>query len=322
MNIDLFGNIGLLFLLGIVLAILGVVVLFFGMRNWFNKGNKLSKRFEQFVDLDENKEETTNNRRIIQREITGSLVNRTVGSWFRKLLQFFGKFTPASMVAEMDRKLTIAGNPYNLHAKEFFSIRLIAFFAALGLAIWMNWDLANIDFTSFLLGIFIVVISFIFPNSWLNSLVKKKQDEIRRSLPDALDMLSVCASAGLGFDQSLQKISNYWENELGRKFKRVAQEMEMGSSRTEALKNMSSQVDVDDLTQFITIIVQAEIIGMSYSDVLHTQALQMRMLRQYRAKEVANKLPGKMIIPLATMIFPALLLVILGPAISQIIQIL
>ena len=322
MIIDLFGNMGLLFLLGIVVAILGVVFMFFGVRSGLKKGNRLSKRFEQFVELDAGEEESATTRRIIQREFSGSLVSRTIGSWFNKLLKFFGRFTPARMVSEMDRKLTIAGNPYNLHAKEFFSIRLLVFIAACALAFWMNRDLANLDFTIFLLGVFIIIISFIFPNSWLNSLVKKKQDEIRRSLPDALDMLSVCASAGLGFDQSLQKISSYWENELGRKFKRVAQEMEMGSSRTEALKNMSSQVDVDDLTQFITIIVQAEIIGMSYSDVLHTQALQMRMLRQYRAKEVANKLPGKMIIPLATMIFPALLMVILGPAISQIMQIL
>jgi tight adherence protein C len=78
---------------------------------------------------------------------------------------------------------------------------------------------------------------------------------------------------------------------------------------------MSSRLDVDDLSQFVAIIVQAEKIGMSYSDVLHSQALQLRVQRQYRAREIANKLPGKMIMPIALLIFPAMLAVILGPSI-------
>ena len=76
---------------------------------------------------------------------------------------------------------------------------------------------------------------------------------------------------------------------------------------------MADRLDVDDLSRFITIIVQAETMGMSYADVLHSQAEQMRILRQYRAREIANKLPAKMILPLALFIFPALLAVILGP---------
>ena len=78
---------------------------------------------------------------------------------------------------------------------------------------------------------------------------------------------------------------------------------------------MSDRLDVDDLSRFIAIIIQAEKIGMSYADVLHSQALQMRVLRQYRAREIANKLPAKLIVPVALFIFPALLAVIMGPAI-------
>jgi tight adherence protein C len=97
--------------------------------------------------------------------------------------------------------------------------------------------------------------------------------------------------------------------------------MEMGVSRSTALKDMSKRLDVDDLSQFIAIIIQAEMIGMSYADVLQSQALQMRVLRQFRAREIANKLPAKMIIPLATCIFPAILAVILGPAIPTLMDI-
>ena len=167
-------------------------------------------------------------------------------------------------------------------------------------------------------GILVILIFFFLPIFWLNGRVQSKQFEIRRELPNALDMLSVCADAGLGFDQSLQKISNYWDTELGHELKRVTQEMEMGVSRGEALKNMSNRLDVDDLSRFISIIIQAEMIGMSYADVLHSQALQMRVLRQYWAREIANKLPAKMILPLALFIFPALIAVILGPTIPTI----
>ncbi len=89
----------------------------------------------------------------------------------------------------------------------------------------------------------------------------------------------------------MQKISNYWDTELGFEFKRVTHEMEMGVSRATALKNMRNRLDVNDLSQFIAILIQAEKIGMSYADVLHSQAVQLRVLRQVRAREIANQLP-------------------------------
>ena len=90
---------------------------------------------------------------------------------------------------------------------------------------------------------------------------------------------------------------------------------EIGVSRAEALRNMSRRLDVEEISSFVSIIIQAESIGMSFADVLHSQAEQMRVLRIYRAKETANKIPAKLIIPLALLIFPALIAVILGPMI-------
>jgi tight adherence protein C len=113
----------------------------------------------------------------------------------------------------------------------------------------------------------------------------------------------------------MQKISNHWDTELGVEFERVTREMEMGVSRATALKNMRNRLEVDDLSQFIAILTQAEKIGMSYADVLHSQADQLRSLRQVRAREIANKLPAKMLIPVILFIFPALIAVILGPSV-------
>jgi tight adherence protein C len=221
----------------------------------------------------------------------------------------------------MEHKLTIAGNPGNMHAGQFFAIRSLLLMAGIFIAFLINRDFKNISTFSVGFGILVILIFFFLPIFWLNGRVQSKQFEIRRELPNALDMLSVCADAGLGFDQSLQKISNYWDTELGHELKRVTQEVEMGVSRGEALKNMSNRLDVDDLSRFISIIIQAEMIGMSYADVLHSQALQMRVLRQYWAREIANKLPAKMILPLALFIFPALIAVILGPTIPTILNI-
>jgi tight adherence protein C len=310
-----------LILLGAIAVILGAVVVIYGISSRSKKGSKISDRMDQFVAPGVPIASNSTKGQIIPREISGSLLSRTIISWFKQILQFLGKFTPVKMVFDLEHKLMVAGNPYNMHARDYYALRFLLLLAGFIPAYLFNRDLKNINLTSFLLGVTIIFTCYFLPGIWLNGRMRSRQDEIRRGLPDALDMLSVCASAGLGFDQSLQKISNYWDTELGRELKRVTQEMEMGVSRSTALKDMSKRLDVDDLSQFIAIIIQAEMIGMSYADVLQSQALQMRVLRQFRAREIANKLPAKMIIPLATCIFPAILAVILGPAIPTLMDI-
>jgi len=299
----------------VIAAIPGIGLAIYGIFTWLKRANKISTRLDQFVAAEVQSDSISTTSQIIPREISGSLFSRTIITWFNKFLHFTGRFTPEKMAIDMEHKLTIAGNPANLHARDFYAIRFLVFLAGIILAFLVNRDFKNINKTSVLFGIVGIGIGLALPVVWLNGQVRSRQDEIRRGLPDALDMLSVCASAGLGFDQSMQKISHYWDTELGLEFKRVTQEMEMGVPRANALKNMSSRLDVDDLSQFIAITIQAEKIGMSYADVLHSQALQLRVLRQLRAREIANKLPAKMIIPLAIFIFPALMAVILGPAI-------
>jgi tight adherence protein C len=315
MNLNWIDTQHLIILLGVIVAIPGLSLAVYGIHTWLMGVKKFSDRLDQYVATEDQFANHAPESRIIPREIKGSLFNRTIIRGGKKILQFLGRFTPAKMAVDMEHKLTIAGNPGNLHAGGFFGLRFLVLVGGVLLAFLVNRDFGNINMTSLGFGMLIILICLILPEAWLNGRVRTRQDEITRGLPDALDMLSVCASAGLGFDQSLQKISNYWENELGREFKIVTQEMEMGISRSAALKSMSNRLDVDDLSRFVAIIVQAETIGMSYADVLHNQALQLRVLRQLRAREIANKLPGKMIFPLALFIFPAIIAVILGPAI-------
>jgi tight adherence protein C len=305
----------LLVLLGIILALLGGGVLVYGIFRWLKKGNKVADRMETFVAPEGASAGIPEGRPIIAPEIRGSLFSRTIGTWIKTILAFLGRFTPKSMVLDLEHKLTVAGRPGNLSATAFFALRLLAVLGGLFLAYLFNRNDVNIN--SILFGVLVIVVGWFLPVAWLNNRMRSRQDEIQRGLPDALDMLSVCASAGLGFDQSLQKISQYWDTELGQELKRSTAEMEMGVTRAIALRSLANRVEVEELTQFVAILVQAERIGMSYADVLHSQALQMRVLRQLRSREIANKLPAKMILPLVLLVLPAMLIVILGPAIPQ-----
>jgi tight adherence protein C len=320
MNFDLMEVEPIFILMGAILAALGLSLAVYGIIRILRGGNRVADRLDTFVAPERAAEGEAEGRPIISPEIKGSLLNRTVGSWVSNILKFLGRFTPKSMVLDLEHKLTVAGDPGNLTAPSFFAIRLLLLAGGLLVAFLFLRNMEEFSLNSVLLSGIIILFSWLMPIAWLNQRMRVRQDEIQRGLPDALDMLSVCASAGLGFDQSLQKISEYWHTELGLELKRTTEEMEMGVSRGVALRHLAERVDVEELTQFVAILVQAERIGMSYADVLHSQAIQMRVLRQLRSREIANKLPAKMMMPLVTLIFPAMLIVILGPAIPTILN--
>ena len=151
-------------------------------------------------------------------------------------------------------------------------------------------------------------------------MVSSRKETLRRGLPDTLDMLSVCADAGLGFDQSLQRVSEYWKTPISMELGRVVGEMEMGLSRREALRNFADRLDISEISSFVAVLLQSDQLGMSIAETLHVQAEQMRIERRFRAQEKANMIPIKMLIPLAFLIFPAILAVLLGPSIPPIMQ--
>jgi tight adherence protein C len=149
---------------------------------------------------------------------------------------------------------------------------------------------------------------------WLSSKVTRRQQAVIRALPDALDLMSIAVEAGLGFDQAMTQVSTKWDNELSLAFGRVIREIQLGKSRREALRSMAESIDVADVTSFTAAIIQADQLGVSIARVLKIQADQMRIKRRQRAQEKAQQAPIKMMIPLVTLIFPSIWLVILGPA--------
>jgi Flp pilus assembly protein TadB len=158
------------------------------------------------------------------------------------------------------------------------------------------------------------MLMFFAPDLWLSHRVQKYQDEIVRNLPDMLDMLTISVEAGLGFDAALAKLVCNTDGALAREFGRALQDVQAGSSRKEALRDLAERVQVSELAAFTAAITQADMFGISIAHVLHTQAGELRLRRRQRAEELAQKAPVKMVIPLVACILPATIIVILGPA--------
>jgi tight adherence protein C len=163
-----------------------------------------------------------------------------------------------------------------------------------------------------------IIICLILPKSLLKSKIKMRRKTVTRQLPDVLDILTVSVESGLSFDSALAKVVEKNYGELAMEFKKVLNEIQLGKTRREALKNMSVRCDADDVRLFISSIIQAEQLGVSIGKVLRIQADQMRLKRKQRAEELAIKAPVKMILPLVLFVFPGLFVVILGPALIQI----
>jgi tight adherence protein C len=304
--------------ISIALGLAGLSILVLSMR-WLRSGS-ISKRLVQYVETPlESTHGRANAARIQPRLISGSFSSRIFTPTIRGIGRFFGRIMPAGAIENLAQKLIIAGNPMGLGAREFYGISM----ASTLLGVYLAFVIFRRGTTTInvLLSILLLIFFYAFPKVWLHYRVTGRQNKVRKGLPDALDMLSVCATAGLGFDQSLQRVSEYWDTPIGHEFGRVINEMEMGLTRREALRNLSDRLEIREIASFVALILQTEQLGMSISDTLHAQAEQMRIERRFRAQEQAQKAPIKMLIPMALLIFPALLAVILGPAIPSLMDV-
>jgi len=230
------------------------------------------------------------------------------------LAKFVTRFTPASTVEATRHKLELAGRPHNWGPSEFFGVRagvgiMFAILAFLLMSVAKQPILFRVG--GLALG---MLLGFLFPGIWLGSKIRRRQAEIIKALPDALDLLTICVEAGLGFDSAMAKVAEKWDNELSRAFGRVIQEMRLGKLRREALREMDRSIGVTDVTSFVAAVIQADQLGVSMAKVMRIQSEQMRIKRRQRAEEKAHQAPVKMMFPLVFLIFPALYVVLLGPA--------
>ncbi len=255
-----------------------------------------------------------------QIELQQPFTERVVLPIIEKIGELSTRFTPQKLLQETTLKLELAGNPGRIDAATFLATRFVgsALFGGgllmISLLSATKWPLGR---TVFVVGLF-TVIGFFFPQLWLQSRINSRQTEVRKALPDALDLLTICVEAGLGFDAAMSKVAEKWENELSLMFGRCIREVQLGKTQREALRDMADRLGLPELTSFVAAVIQSQILGVSLAKVLRIQSDQMRMKRRQFAEELAHKAPVKMIIPMALLTFPSIMIILMAPAAFQI----
>lgn len=252
-------------------------------------------------------------------ELSQPFTERVIVPAIRRIGEFSARFTPQKAIQDTARRMEMAGNPWPIDAATFLAVRFILAIVLGGFMVAMVVISPSPNPSDNALYIGGAAFGgFFLPHLMLTSRITNRQKEIRNAMPDALDLLTICVEAGLGFDAAMAKVSEKWDNQLSLAFARTIKEVQLGKVRREALKDMSDRLGIPEMTSFVAAIIQSEQLGVSMAKVLRIQSDQMRVKRRQYAEEQAHKAPVKMIIPMAFLMFPTIMIIILTPAALQI----
>jgi len=236
-------------------------------------------------------------------------------AWFPRAAK---SIAPASYLRSLQRKLLLAGSPRGLDAGRVFTLQSFMAIVMAALLTFGRITAGQPLFNALLAGLAGGAAAFLIPHVWISMKASGRQEQIRRDLPDMLDMLLISVEAGLGFDAAVAKIVRRAPGPLGEEFGRMLRDGQAGLTRRESLRRLSDRNDVPELNAFIMAMVQADVFGVSISKVLRAQSHELRVKRRQRAEEMAQKAPAKMVFPLILCILPATLIVVGGPAVLSI----
>jgi tight adherence protein C len=302
-----------LILLGIGVFILFVIVLVIVGIRMPQAKDPIQERLAEFSMRDEPLS-------LEEIEMSMGFHERIILPFFNKIGQFAMRFTPQATLESARARLEMAGNPMQMDPAFFLSLRFINA-VMFGGSIMMIYIVGNRDMIQ---GVAVTalftIVGFIFPHMWLSGRIASRQKAIFRAMPDALDLLTICVEAGLGFDSAMNRVHEKWEDDLGLEFGRVIQEIRLGKLRRDALRDMADRLGVAEMTSFVAAVIQSEQLGVSMAKVLRIQSDQMRVRRRQLAEEEAHRAPIKMVFPIGLLIFPSILLILLGPAAMLLLQ--
>ncbi len=310
------GNLLIYLIVGFVVLVGAIVLILAGVRAARNR--------DEFDPLMARLEEATQRGDVVtsleQIEMQQPFTQRVILPFLQRIGELSSSFTPQKVLEDTTHKLEIAGNPGRIDAATCLSSRFIValFFGGLFLLVGLfspaHWPLGR----TILVVLVFTLIGFFFPQLWLQSRINARQREIRKAMPDALDLLTICVEAGLGFEAAMSKVSEKWENQLSLALLRAIREIQLGKARRDAMRDMADRISIPEMTSFVAAIIQSEILGVSLAKVLRIQSDQMRVKRRQHAEEQAHQAPVKMILPLAFLIFPSIFIILLTPAGIQI----
>ncbi|MCL5428694.1 MAG: type II secretion system F family protein [Chloroflexi bacterium] len=256
-------------------------------------------------------------------ELSQPFMERVIYPAARRFSELAQRFTPQNAIVETRRKLDQAGAPRWLEPTLFLSSRIV-FGVGLGALMVFVFSLSPTMSVFSLKSLLIIggvtLAGFFLPNMIVNRNIKRRQRVVLNAMPDALDLLTICVEAGLGFDAAMKKVIEKWDNDLSAAFARVLQEIQLGKLRREALRDMADRLGVAEMDSFVAAVIQSEQLGVSMARVLRVQADAMRVKRRQRAEENAQRAPIKMLLPMVFLIFPTIVLILLGPAVLQIMR--
>ncbi len=255
---------------------------------------------------------------VREKELLAPISQRALAPVLSGLTSLGKRFTPQGYVDTVRTKLVSAGKGDQDAFDRFLAIRVITVVAA-PIAAYLAYTYSPVDGIGRLMVTGLALaLCILGPDSILNRQVEERQYAIRTRLPDVMDLLVISVEAGLGFEQALDRTVSAVPGPLSDEFSRMLGEVRAGASRAEAMRALEQRSSVTELRSFVLAILQADTFGVSIGRVLRAQADEMRIKRRQMAEEMAQKAPVKMLIPMVFCIFPSLFVVIIGPAVINI----
>ena len=223
------------------------------------------------------------------------------------------RLSPSGTASRIERRLTLAGLPAGWDVDKVVALKLVGgviggLLAFLIMRSGNASPLALVGFTLLLAGM-----GFFAPDAILARKAEARQEEIRQTLPDTMDLLTISVEAGLGFDAALIQVMSNVEGAFTQEIGRLLHEMRLGKSRVDAFRALGERTDVPELNSFVLSMIQADTFGVSISKTLRAQAKELRAKRRQRAEEKAMRIPIKILFPMIFCVLPSLFIVVLGP---------
>lgn len=239
-------------------------------------------------------------------------------SLYRRAARLARRFTPSDYGARLQHKLDLAGNPRDWTPDRVLAFKGFGLLLGLGFGVLLGTKQGGA--MVLLLPVGLGAAGLLLPDVLVRNLGEHRQQDIVKGLPDAMDMLTVCVEAGLGFDSALSRVARNQTGPMAEECARMLQEMQFGKSRAEALRALVDRTDVPELRSFASAMIQASELGISIAGVLREQSREMRIRRRQRAEEKAQKLQVKILAPLILCLLPCIFIVVLGPAAMEMVH--
>lgn len=251
-------------------------------------------------------------------QLASPVIGRLLGPLAQRFQAMAARVLPRNAAAEARQLLASAGLSSQVTVEEYLAVRVLAALGGAAVAVLLAVQVGGAR--GIALAATVATMGALAPRVAVGAARRERIERVTRELPDALDLLAISVEAGLGFDQAIGVVADRSTTVLATEFGHTLREMRLGRSRVEALRSLQRRVDHPDLDGFVLSLIQADALGMPLTRILRTQAAELRRRRRQRVRETAAKLPVKMLFPLVAFIFPALFVVVLGPALLGIMQ--